>query len=224
MKKFTLIELLIVIAIIGILVTLLIPSLGKAREQAKRAVCLSNEKQMHLAALVYAKNNKSVLPSGDTDDGNNKFLGQPGTIAYNALKDNSSLDIFSCPSWGAPMEPIYHSPGKRWVWHRGAQYLGNLDTSSWAFPRYETPKYLVDEPTKALFSCRIVRSNHQNVTIYAHGPTGSRTVYKPALDANDTTCQGTNVARLDGSARFERTLTGYSLLSSGSGKLYFTEE
>ncbi|MCH2208096.1 MAG: prepilin-type N-terminal cleavage/methylation domain-containing protein [Lentisphaerales bacterium] len=42
MKKFTLMELLIVIAIIGILTSILLPSLHKAREKTKSAVCKSN--------------------------------------------------------------------------------------------------------------------------------------------------------------------------------------
>jgi len=46
---FTLIELLVVIAIIAILMAILIPTLNRAREQGKRAVCLSNLKQMMLA-------------------------------------------------------------------------------------------------------------------------------------------------------------------------------
>jgi len=46
MKKFTLLELLVVSAIIGILSTLLIPSIHKARQKAKTAVCLGQNKQM----------------------------------------------------------------------------------------------------------------------------------------------------------------------------------
>ena len=48
-KAFTLIELLVVIAIIAILMALLMPTLNRAKEQGRRAACLSNLKQLQLA-------------------------------------------------------------------------------------------------------------------------------------------------------------------------------
>lgn len=58
MKRFTLLELLIVVAIIGILLSLLLPSLGRAREAAQFAVCKSNNKQLMTAFTIYSKNNE----------------------------------------------------------------------------------------------------------------------------------------------------------------------
>jgi prepilin-type N-terminal cleavage/methylation domain-containing protein len=51
---FTLVELLVVIAVIAMLVAILLPVLGSARERARRAVCLSNVHQLGLAATTYA--------------------------------------------------------------------------------------------------------------------------------------------------------------------------
>jgi len=48
-RGFTLIELLVVIAIIAVLMAILMPALNRVREQGKRAVCLSNVKQLGLA-------------------------------------------------------------------------------------------------------------------------------------------------------------------------------
>ncbi len=58
-KKFTLIELLIVIAIIAILAAMLLPALGRAREMAKKASCTSNLKQVTLAFRMYADKNEN---------------------------------------------------------------------------------------------------------------------------------------------------------------------
>ena len=64
MKKFTLLELLIIIAIIAILVSLLLPSLSRAREQTLTALCLSNQKQIATAEYSYiAENDNYFTPS-----------------------------------------------------------------------------------------------------------------------------------------------------------------
>lgn len=61
---FTLVELLVVIGIIALLIAILLPTLGKAREAAKRANCLSNMRQVHQAFMFYAMSNHDQVPLG----------------------------------------------------------------------------------------------------------------------------------------------------------------
>lgn len=63
---FTLIELLVVISIIAILLSIMAPSLKNAREQGKRAVCLTNLRGIGQSIYIYANNNDDTLVPGDS--------------------------------------------------------------------------------------------------------------------------------------------------------------
>jgi prepilin-type N-terminal cleavage/methylation domain-containing protein len=52
-KKFTLLELLVVVAIIGILISILLPAMGNARLKGQQAVCMSNLKQQTTALFMW---------------------------------------------------------------------------------------------------------------------------------------------------------------------------
>jgi len=62
-KGFTLIELLVVIAIIGILAAMVFPVFARARESARKAVCLSNVKNIALAIQMYLADNNDTFPT-----------------------------------------------------------------------------------------------------------------------------------------------------------------
>ena len=63
-RAFTLIELLVVIAIIAILAAMLLPVLARAREKARRIVCLGNLKQITLASNMFSGDENGLYPRG----------------------------------------------------------------------------------------------------------------------------------------------------------------
>jgi prepilin-type processing-associated H-X9-DG protein/prepilin-type N-terminal cleavage/methylation domain-containing protein len=77
---FTLVELLVVIGIIALLVGILLPTLGRARESANAVKCMANMRQMGQAMMIYVGESKGVLPIGyvqnnDVIDGNVTYHG-----------------------------------------------------------------------------------------------------------------------------------------------------
>jgi prepilin-type N-terminal cleavage/methylation domain-containing protein/prepilin-type processing-associated H-X9-DG protein len=67
-RGFTLVELLVVIGIIALLISILLPTLGRAREAARRTMCMSNLRQWGMGFQMYANQNRGLLPV-DGDDG-----------------------------------------------------------------------------------------------------------------------------------------------------------
>ena len=98
-KAFTLIELLVVVSIIALLVSILLPSLSKARELAKAAACMSNLKQLGITTQCYVNEYNGYLPPRKQDSmtSTSGYRYWPSMLTTAKLLD--SRDVFYCPSW-----------------------------------------------------------------------------------------------------------------------------
>ena len=76
-KGFTLIELLVVIGIIGVLVSLLVPALARAKTKALNTVCVNNLRQLGIATRNYAEDNNNRLPSAEILQPSQSILESP---------------------------------------------------------------------------------------------------------------------------------------------------
>ncbi|HSW47285.1 MAG TPA: prepilin-type N-terminal cleavage/methylation domain-containing protein [Phycisphaerae bacterium] len=111
---FTLIEILVVVAIVALLVSIMVPSIAAAREQGRRAVCLSNLHQSGTGFSMYAADFKQYLPSrehfGYYIKGSKQGFTTPQIINYGSLYGKyvgKDLHIFFCP---ANIEHGYDDP------------------------------------------------------------------------------------------------------------------
>ena len=172
---FTLIELLVVIAIIAILAAMLLPALTKAKDKAKAAQCLSNLKQIGLAATMYAGENKDTYwlkPDGSIpNDGqwtlnplSEVLLAPDHSSAYWAL---GYLDyfaknrrVFRCPS--AKYVDEWREDGRRYPtdWWLNSSYgihnyllfkSGYPDTSGATEPSSIKKVTSYQNPTRTIF-------------------------------------------------------------------------
>ena len=142
-KAFTLVELLVVLAIIGLVAALLFPVLGNAQARSREAQCANNLKKVHVLVTLFASDRKGVLPPSNTANPNT--IKNTATLDWlKAMKDymdenDLSKEVWYCPSLMRQDEKNRSTEGwdNNWseVWI-GYNYLGNPTEISVAYSKY----------------------------------------------------------------------------------------
>jgi prepilin-type N-terminal cleavage/methylation domain-containing protein/prepilin-type processing-associated H-X9-DG protein len=113
---FTLIELLIVIAIIGVLASLLLPTFGRARESARGTACLSNLHQIGIALQLYVQDNHNKLPvmRDVSPDPNVAATNTFPAINKVLASELGNTNVLRCPS---DREKFFEITGSSYAWN-----------------------------------------------------------------------------------------------------------
>lgn len=106
LKGFTLIELLVVISIIGLLLSVLIPALSRAKRFAEEIVCKNNLHQYQLVTEMYAQENKELLPiPQESIFASDSVLQAAGEVQKYCRWHNPLFDLDEHPEFGGPLQP-----------------------------------------------------------------------------------------------------------------------
>lgn len=117
MGEFTLVELLVVIAVIGILTSLLLPALAMGRERARGLVCQGNLKQIGMSVLMYANDHDDMIPS--------VFSWSNDLPAYLVPMTTARMTVWTCPKLFSQNKYIftYGMNGDATSWQTGGVKL-----------------------------------------------------------------------------------------------------
>lgn len=154
---FTLIELLVVISIIALLIALLLPALAKAKEAARSALCISNQKQIALGTFVYAQEYHGHAPPGWQPSGPNSYRTDGQVWTESLIPYTNTTELYHCPIEVFPDNGgTYHANGYWWIYW-----------ASWRSDTGPTDLGSVFEPSKLV----LVHESTEDFEIFNRGDT-----------------------------------------------------
>jgi prepilin-type N-terminal cleavage/methylation domain-containing protein/prepilin-type processing-associated H-X9-DG protein len=186
---FTLIELLVVIAIIALLAAILFPVFSRARENARRASCLSNVKQLALGVMQYTQDADERLPPSVDDSASPKYW-------FERIEPYvKSKQIYFCPSEGGSVQKkLPAQPLTRDNISYGYNYIYTTWRPRSTYADGGNPLSRFANASETVLLGDTQRTNAQG---YVIAWTGTYEVYPMHM-------QGANIAFLDGHAKWQK--------------------
>lgn len=226
-RAFTLIELLVVVSIIALLISIMLPALGRARMLAQRTQCSSNVRQLVIAAITAANDNNGIWPARHVNLRNQTH----GFVARRQASEDSrglwemyvsgytiedSAEGFYCPSMpegehiGLRREdawPAYAHPAGWYNW--GYYYLPH-QPDDWRWQgTLDPPKNLEDHSRVTIWTDVTIGEIGSAWRSVPHAAIGAGFVnWNGQPESQRTAPEGTHTARVDGSVQFDAYAIG----------------
>jgi prepilin-type N-terminal cleavage/methylation domain-containing protein len=201
--KFTLIELLIVVAIIGILAALLLPALMRAKSSALSVVCMSNLKEIGIGVILYSEDFDNFIPTSNIDD---TAAFSPGMVYYTSdylsveldptdvLQTDLTKTVFQEPVLGGSIGyPVNAGYGWNWRYMGYKQNHGSSNFSPKRLDKITDPagSMLAGDTSDSTaieghryFRYQNVGKRHQGNINALHGDNHVENIESESLDSN----------------------------------------
>lgn len=223
-----------VIAIIGILAAILLPTLSAANEKARRVSCKNNLRQFYLTLHMYATDNRDILPSGIRDNGDQAASFIPSqmytSMVYYATANSR---FFVCPNMSVP--GLWGTNNGLYTagigYSIGYFYFGGHTDTPWGkvagYPGWISPLRLTDPADLALTADLDEWSPMLGWTRAPHGSRGPVFWGYPfntrqgGIPVQNVGASGCNVGLLSGAVIWRPVYQMGQYIDSGFGNQYF---
>ena len=224
---FTLIELLVVISVLVLLISILIPSLAKAREQVRKTICSGNIRQFVFGCHLYANGYDDFLPGGHSDDQlvkNEVTIMLAEDIRNKLVELIGDEQILQCSSLGKPFSDTGGWFIPDYGYMIGYNYLGGHRETPWVpatgdgidpddYEKWVSPQKASDKYNPVLVTELNTWSTYA-YNLYTFVPHGSRGAITESGDCRNSSAGGIrsdelgaiggNQGTLDGSVTWKR--------------------